>query len=135
MTGKTRVGKNGVVANGATKERDIQRLILDWLAANRIWHVRLNTGAMFGIHKGKRWAVRFGKPGMADIVAVHLMPVKYQCSCTKMVGEEMRMVWIEVKTPKGVQSDDQKRFQQEVEGQGMTYVLARSLEDVQEVLQ
>jgi hypothetical protein len=121
------VGKNGVVANGATKERDIQRLILDWLAAKRIWHVRLNTGAMFGVHKGKRWAVRFGKPGMADIVAYWKMCLCGQSDCPKAGGS---MVWIEVKTARGVQSDDQKRFQQEVEGQGMTYILARSLEDV-----
>jgi len=32
-----------------------------------VFAVRQNTGAMFGEHKGKRWAVRFGVPGQADI--------------------------------------------------------------------
>jgi hypothetical protein len=102
------------------READTQRLILDWLAAKKIWALRLNTGAMGGSHNGKRWFVRFGRPGMADILAV----AQYGT----------RLVWIEVKAPKGRQSEDQGRFQAEVEAEGMTYILARSLEDVMKVL-
>jgi hypothetical protein len=110
------------------RERDIQKLILDWLAAKRIWHIRLNTGAMGGSHNGKRWFVRFGKPGMADILAVAELYNEYA------LLEVPTVVWIEVKAEKGKQSPDQKRFQEEVEREGMTYILARSLEDVTEVL-
>jgi hypothetical protein len=109
------------------KEADLQKLIIDWLTAKRIWHERRNTGAMKGSHKGKGWFVRFGKPGVADIMATRhpifaefLHPIVY---------------WIEVKAPKGVQSPEQKAFQAEVEAQGMKYILARSLEDVQKVLE
>lgn len=116
-----------------SRERDIQRLILDWLAAQKIWHIRLNTGAMSGAHKGKRWFVRFGKPGMADILIVGSCPVS-------IAGENRirywsQVAWVEVKAPKGVQSEDQKAFQKEVEAAGMTYILARSLEDVSDALQ
>jgi hypothetical protein len=113
------------------RERDIQKLILDWLAAKKIWHIRLNTGAMGGSHNGKRWFVRFGKPGMADILAV--TSVVETVDDYTMFPKPV-VAWIEVKAEKGKQSDDQKRFQEEVEREGMTYILARSLEDVTEIL-
>lgn len=120
------------------KESDIQRLILDWLAAERIWHIRLNTGAMAGSHKGKKWFVRFGRPGMADILAVKsyratwVLPVQVMAVSSMTVGDcfPIPAYWIEVKGPKGTQSDEQKRFQKEVSEQGMTYILARDLNDV-----
>jgi hypothetical protein len=140
------------------KESDIQRAILDWLAAERIWHIRLNTGAMAGSHKGKRWFVRFGRPGLADILAVkpYRAPMVTMNSSATQAGVcfslvpwqrphwathtvkgysagqayELPAYWIEVKTAKGTQSDDQKRFQKEVTEQGMTYILARDLSDV-----
>lgn len=112
------------------KESDIQRLILDWLSASKIWHMRLNTGAMAGVHKGKKWFVRFGKPGMADILSVD----KREVSDGYVNLDLLKMVWIEVKAPNGIQSADQKSFQSEVEAQGMKYILAHSLEDVIEGL-
>lgn len=39
-------------------------------------------------------------------------------------------VWIEVKTPTGRQSQDQQKFQQEVEAHGGTYILARGIDDL-----
>src|SRR5579859_6774141 len=100
-------------------ESAIQRLILDWLAAEYIWHMRLNTGAMAGSHNGKKWFVKFGRPGMADILAV------------KINLKEMRseVFWIECKAEGGKQSSEQRMFQAEVIGNGMNYVLAYSLED------
>lgn len=113
-----------MVTNGDdVKERELQRLVLDWLSAKKIWHIRHNTGAMGGTHKGKRWFVRFGKPGMADIIIAY------------RVREEFRTAWVELKAAKGVQSDAQKEFQKEVEQNGMQYILARSLEDLQAVLE
>jgi len=105
------------------KESDIQRLILDWLAANRIWHIRLNAGAMFGSYKGKKWAVRFGRPGQADILVI-----KHHGSTCH------RVIWIEVKNEKGKQSAAQEAFEREVNQQGHYYILARSLEDVTALL-
>lgn len=117
------MGKDGRVLK--VREKDIQRLILDWLDAEKIWNMRLNTGAMFGTHKGKSWAVRFAKPGCADILA---MP---QSWVGEGGGVESPLpTWIEVKGSDGRQSDDQKRFQAEVEKAGMRYILAKSLEDV-----
>ena len=41
-----------------------------------------------------------------------------------------RVVHIEVKKPRGKQSEKQERFQAELEGAGGEYLLARSVEDV-----
>lgn len=110
------------------KESQIQRAIMDYLAAERIPAFRMNTGAMFGSHKGKKWAVRFGQKGMADIFATPWTGRVFggtRLSC-------LDHLWIEVKTAKGVQSDDQVEFQRYVEENGMEYLLARSVDDVRE---
>ena len=101
-------------------EAQTQRLIMDWLQAKGILAFRMNTGAMSGEHKGKKWFMRFGVPGMADILAFPF------CSTSL----EQCPAWIEVKGPKGKQSEFQKSFQQQVEIHGHRYILAYSLDDV-----
>jgi Holliday junction resolvase len=46
--------------------------------------------------------------------------------------KDNRVLFIEVKKPTGVQSDDQITFQQNIEYQGGEYLLVRKLEDLQE---
>lgn len=46
-----------------------------------------------------------------------------------------RHVWIEVKTPRGRQSDAQREFQAAIESHGGVYMLASSIEDVQKALE
>ncbi len=55
----------------------------------------------------------FGKEGVADLY------------CLK----NGRHVWIEVKTPKGKQSDKQKEFQDNINHSGGEYYLVRSMDD------
>ena len=106
------------------KELDILRTIMDGLAAKHIWHMRCNTGGMFGSYKGKRWAVKFGRKGMADIMAIR----------DEDVGR-LAVYWIEVKRPGEKQTADQSGFEREVRAEGMSYVLAHSWEDVLAALQ
>jgi len=47
---------------------------------------------------------------------------------------QARFLWIECKTPKGKQSEAQKSFQIQVEEQNHTYIVARSIEDVEKWL-
>ena len=61
------------------------------------------------------WGATRGYPGLSDLVAVR--------------GGQV--VHIEVKTPKGVQSEKQKRFQRKLEAAGGEYILARGIEDVE----
>ena len=113
--------RKGTREAAPVKESDVQRLITDWLSVKGIWWMRMNTGAMSGSHKGKKWFVRFAKPGTADLLTVS--PDACKCPC---------ITWIEVKRPGGKQSEEQEAFQSEVEAEGMAYVLADCLEDVVE---
>ena len=124
------------------KEAEIQKVILDYLAAHRVLAFRMNTGAMKGEHKGKQWFVRYGVPGMADILAFpDEMPISGIVSefnkdprIETHLVRGTHVVWIEVKAPKGVQSELQKSFQKQVEEHGHKYILARCVEDVSGVL-
>jgi len=111
-----------------TQEGQTLRIITDWLSAERIWHMRINTGAMAGTHNGKKRFVRFAKPGTADIFCTPKL-LKDDWGVTHCVP-----MWIEVKTAKGKQSEAQVLFQNEVEAEGHIYVVARSIEDVQSAL-
>ena len=112
------------------KETDIQRAILDYLAAEHMLAFRMNTGAMVSEYKGKKRFMRFGTPGMADILAFDRESVKEGA----WRHEEIMPVWIEVKAEKGKQSELQKSFQQQVEREGHRYILAWSVDDVIEAL-
>ena len=102
------------------KESQVLATIMEGLAAKRIWRKRMNSGATVSSYKGKTRMVRFGEPGMADILA--------------WIGPQMgklgNLVWIEVKNEKGRMSDHQTAFMREVRKQGHDYLLARSWEDV-----
>ena len=106
-----------------TPEGALQKLILDWLQAKQILAFRMNSGMM----KIDKRFVRFGVVGMADIVAF------YQINECAMCGPIILPVWIEVKADTR-QSVYQKSFQQQVEAAGHRYILAKSLEDVENAL-
>lgn len=101
-----------------TPESQVLRAITDLLTAERILFFRMNSGGMFGTHKGKRWAVKFGTPGMADVLA--FVPA----------FSGIQPVWIEAKAGKGVQSAEQILFQARVVKEGHDYILAYSSDDV-----
>jgi hypothetical protein len=100
-------------------EAQLQAVILDWLAAVGILAFRMNVGAIVKEDaSGKKRTIRFGVLGMADILAF----------------PRGRICWIEIKAPDGRQSQWQRSFQAQVERHGHRYVLARSLEEVQDAL-
>jgi hypothetical protein len=110
-----------------TGEAATQRLILDYLAVRGVLAFRMNIGTMTSEYKGKQRFMRFGTPGMADIMA-------FQLRWDEMGREHNLPIWIEVKAEKGVQSELQKSFQKQVESHGHRYILARSLDDVEDAL-
>lgn len=93
------------------KESDVQRQILDYLALKHVFHYRNNSGAF---KDSNEHLYRFGATGIPDIICV----IKGQ------------YVGIEVKGPKGKQSDYQKEFQRQLGDAGGKYILAHSLDDV-----
>ena len=117
----------------APTEAQTQKAIMEYLAAKGVLCFRMNSGAVLASYNGKTRMVRYGVPGMADVLA---FPTIFKHDLTifgKIEGlgyHEQVALWIEVKGPKGVQSDLQKSFQQQVEAHGHRYVLAKSLDDV-----
>lgn len=95
-------------------EHEIQKSILDYLAASRIFHYRNNTGAFKSEYKGRKRFIQFGAKGSPDIIAV-------------INGI---YVGIEVKDHKGSQNVNQINFQKDLENAGGKYILARSVDDV-----
>lgn len=69
------------------------------------------TGARFGKYG-------YANPGGADFVGLY----------------KGRGLCVEIKTPRGVQSDDQRQFQQRYERHGGIYRILRSVEDAQALL-
>jgi hypothetical protein len=109
------------------RESDILRAVMDYLAAEKIPHWRMNSGAMAGSHKGKKWFVRFGEKGMADVLVIRSIQMTD-------FWQLQRVLWIEIKRPGERQTADQKAFQSYVESCGMRYAVVASIEDLRRVL-
>jgi hypothetical protein len=109
-----------------TPESGVLNACLGLLSAERIWHRRVNTGAVMS---GNRF-LRFNKKGDADIMLTIPVPytrgngVSWQCVC-----------WVECKSDTGKQSPDQKLFEAEARAEGHDYLLVRSSDDLKKWLQ
>ncbi len=104
------------------KESHVLRQVLHYLALRGYWHWRNNTGAMPIDAPGGRRYVRFGSPGMPDIC------VRIRDGNGKWRDGET--IWIECKSPKGRQNEDQKAWEGLALRHGDRYIVARSLDDV-----
>ncbi len=117
-------------------EKEIQDSILEYLKMRGVFCWRQNTGGMAGEHKGKKWFVRFGYPGVADIIGILpqkclLTPHDDIVSCGRIAGTFLA---IEVKRPGAKQADSQIEFQRQVETHGGIYILATSVDEVRRAL-
>jgi hypothetical protein len=111
-----------------TPESELLHLCLDYLAAERIFSLRMNTGvASYGERK-----VVFGIPGTADVLA--FPKFKSTDGVHIVVMTFIIPLWLEFKAGKGKQSELQKSFQSKVEGENHKYAVIRSLEDLKAAL-
>jgi len=100
------------------KESDIQFAICQYLEWKHLDFWRQNTTPIWD-KSGKgffRAMPKYAKKGVPDI----------------FVMTPRRMIFLEVKRPKGVLSEDQVAFQEMCKRNGFEYYLVRSVEDVQE---
>lgn len=104
------------------KESDLQKAIVEYLDLMGVFYFAVNNEMAGG---GKSAKIRMShfkamglRAGASDLVLV-------------LRG---RVVFLEVKMPKGRQSESQKRFQMVVENLGHRYEVARSVYDVERVL-
>jgi len=100
----------------------------------RIW--RANTGVGFYADHRTRTArlVRFGVPGQADVTGILPVGLKFicpHCDTLLLAPPVGRRLEIEVKSPTGRQTAEQRAYQAMIERFGGLYVLARSVDDVQ----
>ena len=101
-------------------EKQIQAIILDYLRLRKVFCWRQSSGA-FKTEAGGFYHI--GVVGAPDIFAVKKTALG-NLMCGQVYG-------IEVKSEKGVLSDNQKNFQLDFEKAGGIYIIARSIEDVQ----
>lgn len=120
------------------KESDVQKAVLDLLAAHRILAFRMNTGVARYQDKGKDSFVKYGQTGMADVIA---FPEFMHCPCRVGRSEPMRpgevgpacacmggptlphVLWIECKAPDKKQKPEQVSFQKIVEDNHHSYIV------------
>lgn len=98
-------------------EKQIQSQILQWLESQKIFHWRQNTGGMKRRYEdkngnSKEYFVRFGYPGISDILGCHLG----------------RMFAIEVKRPGGRLTREQKQFLLNLRSAGGVAIVSDSLD-------
>lgn len=86
------------------KETAIQNRIRDFLRMHG-WYVMRHQQSLGSLK------------GMSDLTAI----------------KDGKTIYVEVKTPRGHQSQYQKEFQREIESHGGTYILARGIEDVEQI--
>ena len=104
------------------KESDLQKAIVEYLDLMGVFYFAVNNEMAGG---GKQAKIR-----MAHFKA---MGLRAGASDLVLVLRE-KVVFMEVKTEKGRQSESQKRFQVVVERLGHVYKIVRSVRDVEEVL-
>lgn len=114
------------MSKSVLSEAMIQASILEYLAARHIFAMRLNSGTMMSTHAGKSYRTVLCAPGTADILA--FIPDSYSPI------RPTRAFWIECKSATGKQTPIQKSFQRQVEDEGHKYIIARSIDDVEEAL-
>lgn len=114
-------------------EAQIQASIMDYLAARRIFAIRMNSGAVVSEYKGRTRMIRYGMKGMADVLAFHYLGDEKTPFDSGL--NQVTPLWIEVKAPKGRTTPDQDAFAEMVQAEGHRYIVARSIEDVEAALQ
>jgi hypothetical protein len=103
---------NAFVASAS--ESDVQKSIMDWvnlMPGFRLW--RRNLGALKAEHNGKKYFVRFGVTGMADLEGI---------------GPGGLHIEIEVKRPGKKPTDEQKAWLQQCRDQGAIAFWADNLD-------
>lgn len=101
------------------RESSLYKPILGYLKLRGVFAWRNNSGAFQGEHNGRKRFVRFGFPGISDIIGI--MP-------------DGRFLAIEVKLPGNPPTDNQIAFLDAVKEQGGVAFVATSISDVEREL-
>lgn len=99
-------------------EKEIQMAICDYLALKKYFFWRQNTGAILNRKTGNFMSMpKYSINGVPDIILIR--------------GGQF--IGLEVKRPKGIQSDSQKEFERLCLKNGASYFIVTSVDDVQKI--
>ena len=102
------------------EEAKIQVQIIKLLQSEKIYFFAVNNEAHGRNAKQQMQLMSMGlRPGVSDLI---------------VFPNYGNIIFVEVKTPTGKQSDSQKRFQARVEALGFQYHIVRSVDDVRNVI-
>lgn len=97
-------------------EKEIQLAICDYLALRKVFFWRQNVAPVYD-SKNERFRAmpKYSLTGVSDIIAL----------------KDGKAYFLEVKRPKGIQSENQKIFERLVTDNGGVYRVVMSIDDVQ----
>lgn len=104
------------------KESAVLKACIQWLYIHGCDIIRCNTGAVARKYTSKRtgqtkeYYIRFGKPGVGDIIACGPTGRWIECECKSSIGKQEAI---------------QKLRQEEIERRHGVYILARSVDDLE----
>lgn len=103
------------------KETDIQNAICEYLALKKHFFWRSNNIPAFSKNPNGSMRMhrmpKYSRNGVPDIIVI----------------KDGFFIGLEVKIPKGKQSENQKIFERELKEAGGEYIVVHSIEDVQEI--
>ena len=99
-------------------EAQIEEMILQYLAAAGFFCWKNPTAGYFDGKTWRKQASKWAVNGVSDIIAI----------------KDSHILFLEVKTPIGKQSDHQKSFEKRIVEAGGAYHLVRSVDDIKAVL-
>ena len=126
-------------------EGQLKRQVEDYLefAQNqgKLVYLRLNAGDFIEVRGDTRRRIKGCQAGTADLMVIREIKLQLKKATRKFINElgfenvvTPEVIFLELKSAKGKQSDAQKEFQVLVEAQGCSYFLIRSIEKVMEVM-
>lgn len=113
-------------------ETKIQKRCVQWLRERGILVQHLKQGSKSA--NARRNDYEMGcTPGAADLVIFDVVCASVSDPAVTVYALACRGLFVEFKAPKGVQSDDQERWQAAVERRGWAYRIVRSLAEMEAV--
>jgi hypothetical protein len=113
----------------AVPEKDVMRAVMDLLAAERVWAIRLNTAAI-RTAEGRPIHSHSGGRGIPDILATPKARVPLELPSGGYESARVPVIlWVECKSSVGKQSAEQRCFELSLPA-GHYYLLARSSDEV-----
>ena len=117
-------------------EKDLQRGVNDYLQIGmnqgRWWYSRLNSGMAYKKHGDKYYAIKLCEKGTTDFLVIRKDVIP--AYPTHIAVEAPQVIFLELKSTKGKQTQEQREFQERVEMQECGYHIIRSIDELIKVL-